>query len=189
MGTLDQGDIFEHTFSITNESPQTLHPAEVEYSYPCCVTPTLNFTSLAPGQKGELKVRFDSRFRGGPIDIFVQLPWREQSERQHFHIGGSVRESFKVWPTGLRFSKRGGEVPLVVSGEDLFETFKVLEIVNPFPGSVEVSQAKRSGNTLEYTVTWVGAEDTDQVFDLEVKTDHPKVPTFPVRVASPGAKV
>jgi Protein of unknown function (DUF1573) len=189
MGDLEQGDLFEHTFVIKNETSQTLQPEDMEFNYPCCVTPTLNFASLAPNETGELRVKFDSRFRGGPIDIFVQLPWKGTTEREQFHIGGRVRESFKVWPTGLRFTQIGGKVPLIVSGDDLFQTFNVLEIVNPCPDKVKVSEPKRSKDQLEYTVEWIGSATEAQLFDLEVRTDHPRVPVYPVRIAPPGTSI
>ena len=189
LGNINQGETVRSSFSVKNESAQAVQlSGELEYSLPCCFHPQAQFSELAPGQSGEVSFEFDSKFRPGIIDLFVTVPFSDGKNRQ-VYLKANVTESFKVWPTGMRFKNKGSKVPLIVSGDDLGSSFEVLEIFNPHPDRLKIEGPVKTERGLEYEGTWIASEQETEIFTLEVRTNHSLVPIFPVSIAPPGAKV
>jgi len=59
FGTVQQGDIVEHTFSFTNTGSEDLMIMSAKASCGCTV-PTWPRDAIAPGESGEIKVRFNT---------------------------------------------------------------------------------------------------------------------------------
>ena len=72
FGDVMEGSVVSHTFVFKNTGKKPLVIYEVNAS--CgCTTPTWSKEPVAPGETGELKVDFDSKFKNGPFSKFVQL--------------------------------------------------------------------------------------------------------------------
>ena len=188
LGSITQGETARSSLSVKNDSdkPVSLN-GELEYSLPCCFHPQAEFTELAPGQSGNISFEFDSKYRPGPIDLFLTIPL-SNGDRQ-VHLRAQVTESFKVWPTGMKFQKSGSKIPLKVSGDDLGQSFEVLEVFNPHPDKLRIEGPRKTEQGLEFEATWIGTDTEAEIFTLEVRTNHPLVPVYPVSIASPGGKV
>jgi hypothetical protein len=64
FGTINEGDVVQHTFEFTNEGETPLIIQDVKA--PCgCTTPNWTKTPVAPGEKGVIDVKFDSRNKPG----------------------------------------------------------------------------------------------------------------------------
>lgn len=188
LGSISQGETVHSSISIKNESDKPISlVGELEYSLPCCFHPQAGFQEIEPGKSGNISLEFDSKYRPGPIDLFLTVPL-SSGDRQ-FHFRALVTESIKVWPTGMRFQKKGSKVPLRISGDDLGAGFEVLEVYNPHPNKLKIEGPRKTEQGLEFEGTWIGTETDAAIFTLEVRTTHPLVPVYPVSVAPPGAKV
>ncbi|EJF10509.1 MULTISPECIES: DUF1573 domain-containing protein [Pontibacter] len=64
FGTIKQGEVVEHTFTFTNtgKTPLVIESASASCG---CTAPDWTKDPVAPGQKGEVKVRFDSNNKAG----------------------------------------------------------------------------------------------------------------------------
>ncbi len=76
FGGATEGDYLEHTFVISNTGRADLVLAKVQPNCPC-LTANLSRTSVPPGGKADLKVRFDTIDRTGDQDRKVTLTFAD----------------------------------------------------------------------------------------------------------------
>jgi hypothetical protein len=89
-------------FSNTGNSPVTIKDVRVDCG---CLSPALTRRTYAPGEKGELCVRFDLRDRTGPQRKGVVV-WTTEGEDSKLFIECDIPEAFSfeskmiLWPKG-----------------------------------------------------------------------------------------
>jgi hypothetical protein len=188
FGTIGQGDIIEVTFPLENQGDTKAQLTdEITSSYPCCVEVTVLDDILEPGQSTEVTIELDSELRPGPIDIFIDLPYKGGEVVEKLHLGGVVKPEFVVRPTGLRFV--GNEtIEFEVTGEGLFQEFQVLGIENEVEG-LEVKEIRRDDERIIYQANWNGPLGESELKDIYVVSNHSKVERYPIVIAPPAADV
>jgi len=72
FGTITEGDVVEHTFKFTNtgEAPLVIQSASASCG---CTVPSYPRTPVAPGETGEIQVKFDSSNKPGIQNKTVSL--------------------------------------------------------------------------------------------------------------------
>lgn len=185
LGQVDQGDVLVAEFKIINNSDE---PAKLDgkpkYSLPCCVKVRVEPETIPARGEGKLTVSFDTKWRKGPSEVFVNLPFRGGQATNSFLLEALVRPSFVVEPTSVDLSD-GLPKEFSVGGPDLFKTFKVLS-VEPTDPRVKITESARLDDMIIYEVSWTGDGPGNKVEFAVVKTDHPKVKEYPVGVTPPG---
>lgn len=184
-GQVAQGDVVKAEFTITNTSdePARLH-GEPKYSLPCCVTVKVEPELIPAQSEGKLSVQLDTKWRKGPTEVFVNLPFEGGQANGAFLLEVMVRPSFVVEPTSVDLSD-GLPKEFIVGGPDLFKSFKVLK-VEPTDPRIKVTERARLDDQIVYEVSWLGDAPGDKMEFVIVKTDHPKVKEYPVGVTPPG---
>ena len=183
---IDQGDVITTEFKITNTGDSVAEMSgEPSFSYPCCVKISVEPESIPPGKQATMTVTLDSKWRSRQTDIFINLPYEGGQVPKAFLVEAVVRPSFTVRPNGVEMKEAKGDYTFTVGGEDLFSGFKVLDIESSDP-RLKVEEKERTPKTIVYRVLWTDDGPGDALVKLKVKTDHPKVPEFPVVVAPPG---
>ena len=184
LGEIDQGEIVKRTLSVTNngDDPALLN-GTVESNYPCCVKVDFDAKELAPGAESDLLITIDTTLRPGPLDIFINLPFEGGDVAPTIHLGGLVREEFRVFPTGLKFADRES-VEFEVSGAMFKEGRKITGFQNDIDG-LSVNFLREEGGTHYYEATWDGSRETEQIQYFYILSDHPNVTEFPIAVSLP----
>jgi len=101
FGTLQKGEKSEFTFTFTNTGSEQLVIADAKGSCGCTV-PEKPEGPIKPGEKGEIKVVFDSTHKkGGPITQTVTLTANTEPNVTVLHVVGQV-----IDPNG---DKEGGD--------------------------------------------------------------------------------
>jgi len=92
FGQLDKGDPAEHTFSFTNVSDHPITLTRVKAS--CgCTTPSWTREEVAPGEAGEIKVKYNSA-RVGPFSKSITVNYSDSASRPIvLYIKGKVNNT------------------------------------------------------------------------------------------------
>ncbi|MCP2042862.1 DUF1573 domain-containing protein [Pontibacter sp. HSC-36F09] len=92
FGTIKEGDIVEHTFKFTNtgKSPLVIESASASCG---CTAPDWTKTPVAPGEEGEVKVRFDSRNKPGQQSPTVTVRANTEPNIVRVFMKGNVTSS------------------------------------------------------------------------------------------------
>jgi len=189
FGTIAQGKELSVPYPIENLGTEAARlSGEVTFSYPCCVEVEVPKKILEPGEKMDVVVKFDSEFRPGPLDVFVDLPFEGGKVPTKLHLGGVVRPELVVSPTGLKFEEVDESIQFEVSGEALFTEFDVTGIENSYE-EIEVNEVSRDDARIIYEVTWHGSLEDDEFREIAVLTNHSEVMRYPIVIAPPGAKI
>ena len=88
FGTINEGDVVEHTFTFTNTGKAPLVIVNAKGSCGCTV-PTYPKEPILPGESAEVKVRYDTK-RVGPFTKTVTLTTNEDVEKRILRIKGKV---------------------------------------------------------------------------------------------------
>lgn len=72
FGTISQGDIVEHTYEFTNTGDVPLIIENASASCGCTV-PEWPKDPIAPGEKGKIQVKYDSKGKQGPQDKQITI--------------------------------------------------------------------------------------------------------------------
>ena len=89
FGEVQEGDVVEHTFVFTNEGDGPLIISNAEGSCGCTV-PDWPRRPIAPGQKGQIKVSFNSTGRAGRQDKRVTLTTNAVPQSKVLNITSNV---------------------------------------------------------------------------------------------------
>ena len=89
FGEVQEGDVVEHTFVFTNEGDGPLIISNAQGSCGCTV-PDWPRQPIAPGQKGQIKVSFNSTGRAGRQDKRVTLTTNAVPQTKILNITSNV---------------------------------------------------------------------------------------------------
>jgi len=89
FGEVQEGDVVEHTFTFTNEGEGPLIISNAQGSCGCTV-PDWPRQPIAPGQKGQIKVSFNSTGRAGRQDKRVTLTTNAVPQSKVLNITSNV---------------------------------------------------------------------------------------------------
>ncbi|MDX5417732.1 MAG: DUF1573 domain-containing protein [Hymenobacteraceae bacterium] len=92
FGTIKQGEVVEHTFTFTNtgKTPLVIESASASCG---CTAPDWTKTPVAPGEKGEVKVRFDSNGKAGQQSPTVTIRANTEPNIIRISMKGNVTAS------------------------------------------------------------------------------------------------
>ena len=89
FGEVQEGEVVEHTFTFTNEGEGPLIISNAQGSCGCTV-PDWPRQPIAPGQKGQIKVSFNSTGRAGRQDKHVTLTTNAVPQSKVLNITSNV---------------------------------------------------------------------------------------------------
>lgn len=89
FGTVEEGEVVEHTFEFTNTGDAPLIVSNASASCGCTV-PTWTKEPIAPGDKGEMLVKFDTRGKPNQQMKAVRITANTQSGRETLRIKAFV---------------------------------------------------------------------------------------------------
>ncbi|MBD1398972.1 DUF1573 domain-containing protein [Pontibacter sp. JH31] len=92
FGTIKQGEVVEHTFTFTNtgKTPLVIESASASCG---CTAPDWTKAPVAPGEKGEVKVRFDSNGKAGQQSPTVTIRANTEPNIIRIAMKGNVATS------------------------------------------------------------------------------------------------
>lgn len=92
FGTINEGDIVEHTFTFTNNGNAPLVITNARGSCGCTV-PTFTREPIAPGETGEMLVKFNSRGRTNQQSKTVSITANTETGQERLQIKAFVTPS------------------------------------------------------------------------------------------------
>lgn len=162
FGDLDKGAPAEHAFVFTNTSEEPITLTRVKAS--CgCTTPAWTREPVAPGETGEIKVKYNTN-RVGPFTKTVTVNYGEKGERPIvLYIKGKVNSNASADPKmasvykrpmgNLAFDELIQNFGTVDSDQEATVSFKVRNN-GPMPISIKVDAAENP----ELKVTFPGGQ-------------------------------
>ena len=102
-GTIDQGADGQRIFTFTNTGKEPLIITNAKGSCGCTV-PTWPREPIAPGETGEIKVKYDTK-RVGPFTKSVTINSNAKNATMVLHIKGVVKKSEPVQTTPVKEEK------------------------------------------------------------------------------------
>lgn len=89
FGDIQQGDVVEHTFKFTNtgEAPLIITDTKVTCG---CTTPSFTKEPVAPGEKGEILVKFNSTGKSGNVAKTVTVMANVDGGRSLLRINTNI---------------------------------------------------------------------------------------------------
>lgn len=100
FGTINSGDIIEHAFTFTNEGNKalTIRDADVTCG---CTYPSFPFLPIAPGEKGVIKVRYNSVGKEGRQEAKVTINSDASKSPYYLYLRGNVVKDTSVTPVKI----------------------------------------------------------------------------------------
>lgn len=98
FGTIDEGEVVEHTFAFTNTGDVPLVITNAKGSCGCTV-PDWPRESIAPGDSGEIKVRFNSRGRKNNQNKSVTITANTKNGTERLTIHANITPAETTTPT------------------------------------------------------------------------------------------
>lgn len=92
FGTIKQGEVVNHTFTFTNTGKEPLIIENASASCGCTV-PEWPRTPIAPGEKGEIKVQFNSTGKYGQQSPMVTIRANTEPNITQVSLKGTVEAS------------------------------------------------------------------------------------------------
>jgi len=89
FGTVEEGEVVEHTFAFTNTGEAPLIVSNAVSSCGCTV-PTWTKEAIAPGEQGEMVVKFNTRGKPNKQMKAVRITANTQSGRETIRIKAFV---------------------------------------------------------------------------------------------------
>lgn len=89
FGTVNEGDIVETSYLVTNSGKTDLVITKAKASCGCTV-PTWPKTPIKPGETGEVKVKFDTKGKPNRQQKTITLTTNTESGKQELILKGSV---------------------------------------------------------------------------------------------------
>jgi hypothetical protein len=92
FGTIKEGEVVEHVFKFTNtgRTPLVIESASASCG---CTAPDWTKTPVAPGEEGQVKVRFDSRNKPGQQSPTVTIRANTEPNIMRIFMKGNVASS------------------------------------------------------------------------------------------------
>lgn len=92
FGTIKEGEVVEHTFKFTNtgSTPLVIESASASCG---CTAPDWTKTPVAPGEEGQVKVRFDSKNKPGQQSPTVTIRANTEPNIMRVSMKGNVASS------------------------------------------------------------------------------------------------
>ena len=91
FGTVNAGEIVEHTYKFKNVGKHPLNITQAKGSCGCTV-PSYPKTPVAPGAEGEIKVRFDSKNKKGKRNQIVTITANTPEGNTKLNLTGMVND-------------------------------------------------------------------------------------------------
>lgn len=90
FGTITAGEVINHTFTFTNvgEAPLIIESASASCG---CTVPDWTRAPIPVGEKGEIKVRFDSKNKNGVQSPNVTITANTNPKVNHVRLKGTVK--------------------------------------------------------------------------------------------------
>ncbi|MGX1023771.1 DUF1573 domain-containing protein [Psychroflexus sp. MBR-150] len=92
FGTIDEGDVVEHTFTFTNNGKAPLVITNARGSCGCTV-PSYTKEPIAPGESGEMLVKFNSRGKRNQQNKSVTITANTEKGKETLQIKAFVNPS------------------------------------------------------------------------------------------------
>ena len=89
FGTVTEGEIITHTFNFTNTGSEPLIVADARGTCGCTV-PSKPTAPIAPGETGEITVRFDTRNKVGKRNQRVTITANTEPAQTYISLDGEV---------------------------------------------------------------------------------------------------
>lgn len=89
FGTVEEGEIVTHTYAFTNTGSEPLIISDARGSCGCTV-PSRPTAPIAPGERGEITVRFDTRNKVGERNQRVTVIANTNPSRSVINLDGTV---------------------------------------------------------------------------------------------------
>ncbi len=138
FGRIKEGQVVTHVFSFSNRGDALLEIQRVRTSCGCAAA-LVSQKKLAPGEKGELKVTFNSRGYAGNVAKYVYV---HSNDPQRPQVQLTVKASIDVPPRPrIALNKYTIDLGLVLQGEELSTA---AEIRNTGELELEVDLSHRS---------------------------------------------
>lgn len=91
FGEIEQKEVVEHTFKFTNTGTAPLIISDIKTS--CgCTTPSYTKDPVAPGETGQIDVRFNSTGKRGKISKTVTIYANVPKGKTYLYVKGQVNE-------------------------------------------------------------------------------------------------
>lgn len=91
FGTISEGDVVQHEFTFTNTGKAPLKVLEARPSCGCTV-PSWSKDEIAPGEKGSMMVKFNSRGKHGKQHKSVRLTTNTKSGSEILRFSANVEK-------------------------------------------------------------------------------------------------
>lgn len=125
FGDIKQGDVLAHVFTFRNAGGSPLVISSVRASCGCTAA-LLSKETIPPGEKGTLKVTFNSRGYSGQVRKFIFLETNDP-EKSKFQI--FIEADIEVPPRPrIALEKYSDDIGLVLGDEEIRHAFKVKNI-------------------------------------------------------------
>ncbi|KYG82046.1 hypothetical protein MB14_01230 [Roseivirga ehrenbergii] len=92
FGTIQQGEVVNHTFKFTNSGTEPLSIQSASASCGCTV-PSYSREPIAPGGTGEIVVRFDSKGKTGQQSPVITIVANTNPKQTRLSLRGFVQTS------------------------------------------------------------------------------------------------
>lgn len=89
FGTIDEGEVVSHVFEFKNTGSEPLLLTDAKGSCGCTV-PDWPKTPIAPGETGEIEVKFNSQGKGGARNQKVTLTANTNPQQTFLYLKGNV---------------------------------------------------------------------------------------------------
>lgn len=97
FGDINQGDVVEHTFKFKNvgEAPLVITDTKVTCG---CTTPSFTREPVAPGEDGEIQVKFNSAGKSGKVAKTVTIMANVEGGRSLIRINTNINTGTQAGP-------------------------------------------------------------------------------------------
>lgn len=180
LGKLHQNQKLESKVVYKNEGQQTLAITQVDTNCGCTI-PDLPKKVLAPGESGEMTVKFDAGMIPGPFEKLVTISYNGEPPQLELKLVGEVEPVVAVMPGIVKLGV-GQSKTFQMIGTTLDTRFKIEKIETGVEG-LEVKVTRKIGDnayelTASVTKPLPKLEQTN-AFKIEIYTDLAEMGPFP----------
>jgi hypothetical protein len=184
FGSVPRGQVLTHSFSVKNNTGQTVTISNVRPSCMLCTSATALKGQLKPGEETAVVVRMDSGKFIGVKTVYVYVTFSEpQYEEVRLWIQANSRDDINVTPEAIAFGRiKRGDTPSQATTITFYGGFPaaITEVQSESNYvQAKVGPARGNGNEVSYELTAKLRPDTPVgkwYTDVWVKTNNPSLP-------------